>query len=124
MQIDAHPDPAYHFDADPDPAYHFVAGPDSDPAFQFDADPQQWSFVLGGGGRLAPSFVSITTSLLLIDGAHGTEVISLPVLLTEIYSAQQPGHSCQVRSSDNLFLLSVCSALDPYSFDTDPDLAF
>jgi hypothetical protein len=59
-----------------------------------------------------------------MDGAHGTEVISLPVLLTEIYSAQQPGHACQVRSSDSLFLLPVRNALDPYSFDTDPDLAF
>ncbi len=43
LQIDADPDPAYHFDedADPDPAYHFDAdaASDPDPTFQFDADP-------------------------------------------------------------------------------------
>ncbi len=37
LQIDADPDPGYHFDADPDPGYHFDAGPD--PSFQFDVDP-------------------------------------------------------------------------------------
>ncbi len=35
LQIDADPDPAYHFAADPeagpDPAYHFDADPDPDP---------------------------------------------------------------------------------------------
>jgi hypothetical protein len=36
LQIDANPDPAYHFDADPDQAHHFNADPDS--TFQFDAD--------------------------------------------------------------------------------------
>ncbi len=35
LEIDADPDPAYHFDADQ--AYHFDADPD--PTFQFDADP-------------------------------------------------------------------------------------
>jgi hypothetical protein len=42
LQIDADPDPAYHFDADPDPVYHFDADadPDPDPTFQFDADPE------------------------------------------------------------------------------------
>ncbi len=34
-QIDADPDPAYHYDADPDPACHFDADP----------DPQHWSSV-------------------------------------------------------------------------------
>jgi hypothetical protein len=37
LQIDADPDPAYHFNADPDPAYHFDADPD--PNFQSEADP-------------------------------------------------------------------------------------
>jgi hypothetical protein len=37
LQIDASPDPAYHFDADPDPAYLFNVDPD--PAYLFDADP-------------------------------------------------------------------------------------
>jgi hypothetical protein len=34
LQIDADPDPAYHFDVDPDPAYQFNADPDS--TFQFE----------------------------------------------------------------------------------------
>ncbi len=39
MQIDADPEPAYHFDADlqidadPDPAYQFYANQDPDPAW-------------------------------------------------------------------------------------------
>ncbi len=28
LQIDADPDPAYHFDADPDPTFQFDADPD------------------------------------------------------------------------------------------------
>jgi hypothetical protein len=41
LQIDADPDPAYHFDPYPDPAYHLGgdADPDPDLTFQFDADP-------------------------------------------------------------------------------------
>jgi hypothetical protein len=50
LQIDADPDPAYHFDPDPaynfgpdpDPAYHLDLDPD--PTFQFDADPDPQHF--------------------------------------------------------------------------------
>jgi hypothetical protein len=35
LQIDADPDPAYHFDADPDPSYHLDADPDR--VYHFDA---------------------------------------------------------------------------------------
>jgi hypothetical protein len=41
LQIDADPNPSYHFYLDPDPAYHFNpdADQDSNTTFQFYSDP-------------------------------------------------------------------------------------
>ncbi len=63
LQVDADPDPAYHFDADPDPdpAYHLDADPD--PTFQFNADPDPQHY-LSPSGYTDPTERSAFSSLV------------------------------------------------------------